>query len=245
MPPPGPIADRVGSGSHAVDRVLAGRGGAVGDRERVGDRVPSRATRPPPARPHRARPRPPPPSSPPAPHPSSAPGPRSGPARPSDPGALERRQADARVAALAERVDVRRTGLESGRGDHERDQHYGSGEGGGPAPAHDQPRPARPRAARLVIVADVRPVEPVACLGEHDREQRQCDDHADEGISIPRSRSSAGTVVAARSSPAAQSPPCAAERDRATGGLHRADDRLVALVPWARSSRQRTTTSRE
>ena len=49
-----------------------------------------------------------------------------------------------------------------------------------PAPARDRRRPARPRAAGLVVGAPVRPVEPRAERREHHRQQRDRDERRDQ-----------------------------------------------------------------
>ena len=163
-----------------------------------------------------------------------------------DPGALERSQADTGVAALAQRVDVGLPGLEAGRGDHQCGQDDGRAEGGEPAAVHHQPRPARPGTARLVIVADVRPVEPVAGFGEHDREQRQGDDHADQRNQHPG--------IADRAQERQREHDHRQQPDRHRGPLKATARPAVCIArttasspswPCARSSRQRTTTSRE
>ena len=76
-----------------------------------------------------------------------------------DARALERDQAQLGVALLGDRVHVRDAQLQVRRREHQRGEHERGAERRHPAPAHDQVRPAGPRAAGLVVVAHVRPVQ--------------------------------------------------------------------------------------
>jgi hypothetical protein len=98
-----------------------------------------------------------------------------------DARALERDQAVACLAVLGERVQGRGPGLQRGGGDDERRQHDPGGARTEPAVADHQLSPRRPPPAGLIVGPDMRPVEPVAELCEHDGKKRAGHDHADKG----------------------------------------------------------------
>ena len=135
--------------------------------------------------------------------------------------------------------------LQVRRGEHERREHERGAERGDPAPAHDQLRPARPRAAGLVVVANVRPVKARAELAEHDRQQRHRDEHADQRDQHAAVADRAQERKRQRDErEQADRDGRAAEHDRPPGGLpSRARSPRRRSRPWARSSRQRTTIS--
>ena len=93
---------------------------------------------------------------------------------------LEREEALLGVPLFGDRVHVGDAELQVRRRQHERREHERAAERRHPAPAHDEVGPAGPGAARLVVVADVRPVKARAELAEHDGEQRHRDEHADQ-----------------------------------------------------------------
>ncbi len=113
----------------------------------------------------------------------------------------------------------------------ERDDDRQRGAGGEPAPAHDGLGPAGPRAARLIVGAAVRPVQALADLRQHDRQQRDRDERRDERDQHPSVAHRAQERERQRDQrEEADRDRGPAEHDRAPRGLHRALDGLVAAV---------------
>ena len=136
------------------------------------------------------------------------------------------------VARLRDRVGVRGAELQVGGGEREREHDRHAGAGGEPAAARDGLGPARPGAAGLVVGAPVRPVEPVADLGQHDRQQRDRDQRRDERDQHPAVAHRAQERQRQRDQrEQADRDRDAAEDDRAAGGLHRPLHGLVAAAP--------------
>ena len=101
-----------------------------------------------------------------------------------------------------------------------------------PAAARDRLGPARPGAARLVVGAPVRPVEPRADLREHHRQQRdrhQRRDERDQHAAVAHRAQERQRQRDQREQ--ADRDRDAAEDDGAPGGLHRPLHRLVAAAP--------------
>ena len=96
--------------------------------------------------------------------------------------------------------------------------------------AHDQLRPARPRAAGFVVVAHVRPVQARPELAQHDRQQRHRDEHADQRDQHAAVADRAQERKRQRHQrEQADRDGRAAEHDRAPGGLHRPLDAASPL----------------
>ena len=147
-----------------------------------------------------------------------------------DAGTLDREQPLLGLALLGDVVDVREAELEVGRGEDERGEDERGAGDGDPAAANDEVRPARPRAARPVVVAHVRPVEPRADAREHDGQQGHRDDDADQRDQEAAVADGAQERQRQRDErQQADRDGRAAEHDRAPRGLHRAHDRGVAL----------------
>ena len=115
---------------------------------------------------------------------------------------------------------------------HER-EHDGHARGGRePAAAGDHLGPAGPGAARLVVGAAVRPVEPRAELRQHHRQQRDRHERRDERDQHPAVAHRAQERQRQRDQrQQADGHRDAAEDDRAAGGLHRLLHRLVTAAP--------------
>ena len=92
--------------------------------------------------------------------------------------AFERLQRVVGRSAVREGARRRKADLDAEEDTDQREERGQRGDRGDPPPAHDQRRPAAPRPARAVLVADLRPVDAWPDAAENRRRQGQRGQHA-------------------------------------------------------------------
>ena len=148
-----------------------------------------------------------------------------------DPGALERLEPGLGARPTSRSSRRRRSPSCSRTRRRERDDHQQPGARRRPAAARHGLGPARPGAARLVVGALVRPVEPRPERRQHDRQQRDRDggrDERDQHPAVAHRAQERHRQREQREQPDGDGE--AAEHDGAAGGLHRPLHGLVARV---------------